>query len=1071
MFNLNMKELESYSLPNEIIEGEKLFKNNFFKTKNIEAIINSSKHDKMTYKTNWIESNYYYFTSRIEIVVDIDDQFLEMSCHCSCNLKRKACKHAIAFGHTINKYNDELKFNMGENGYAIYLSKLVENFEKARQVLIEKQRIAQINQEKKYFNSLLAEYNQTFIPTTLSEKVRIYPIYDTVEKSLSFKIGINFKYVVKNIRDFLNAVVNKEKVSYGKKLDFNHDIINFDSRSQKLIELLLSRFEYNDFYVYQRFNNDLRSIKINNYVLEEFLTLYINSYVGFNIFGYEKSIFVSDKLYKAVIYVDENGISLKVSDEYKLIICEHKNFIYIDKVIYELEPIDEDLKPIFKALTENQYISIEHSKDKFLKEIYPIIHSKVEVEDSFKEKYPLLDLRINSYFDYDNEVLIHYPKYFIGEEEVSMDAINKSKYTTSRLTLYNNYIKNLGFENGHTNNLDSLALFIRTDLAFLKTFGDIYLSENLKQMQVKKVNKINVSLNYDVDMFSVCFENLGFSDQELYKIISSFKKKKKFVRLKGDVIVEIDEKQMEELVEVIDDFNMDPKNLSLAQHKPLYTVAKAFNKMNSDTVEYNYNNQLLDLIKKIKDYKDNHYEVPDSFENVLRDYQVDAFKWLKTLAEVKMGGILADDMGLGKTIEVISFLVSDIIQKPSLIIVPTSLIYNWSNEIVKWGNELEHEIISGPILFREEIINNIDNSKKKLFITSYDTFKNDVELYKEKMFRFVILDEAQFIKNYYTQKAQAVKETNSEVRFVLTGTPIENSLLDLWSIFDFILPDYLSNHSNFRKKYEDAITSENNEDLLNVLVKKITPFVLRRTKKNVLKELPDKIENIVYVSMDEEQRKVYEAYLLSTRTELESGKSKFEMIARLTRLRQICVDPKMFLESYSGPSAKIDTAIDIITQLIDNNHRILLFSSFITLFPGIEAELERRNIKYFKLIGATPARARSEMADEFNKDENIKVFLISLKAGSTGLNLVGADTIIHFDPWWNVSVENQATDRTHRIGQKNTVQVIKLVCENSIEQKVIQLQDLKKDLADKIINDDETYLEKLGNDDLKYLLS
>ena len=1026
----------------------------------------------MTYKTRWIESGYYYFSSSVEIIVDIDDHFVEMSCHCSCKARRSACKHAIAFGYTINKYNDELKKKKGEKGYSQYIETLVENFERAKQEEIERQRLYKIELDKKNFDSLVDEYNQALTPITLSEKVNIYPSYNALNKTLSLKVGNNFKYIVKDIREFLNAVKAKKTIYYGKKLNFNHDILNFNERSRKLIELLISRIEYQEFYAYQTFNNnELRYIKINSFVLEDLLDLFKNAYMDIILHGIDTSVYISNDIYHAKLYVDQNEIKMKDLDKYNLILCERKNFIEINRVIYELAKIDDELMPLFTRLVDVPSISIGNSIPKFLKEIYPIIHSKVEVEESFKEKHPLLDLKIDSYFDYDNGILKQYPKCFIGEKEVDIDVINKGKYTTSRLAMYNNYITNLGFVEGKTDDLDNLAQFIRTDLTYLKTFGEIYLTENLKNMQVKKVNKVNVSLKYDVDIFSVCFEDLGFSDQELYKIINSFKKKKKFVKLKSDVIVEIDDKQMEQLVEVIDDFNMDIKNLSKAQEKPLYTVAKAFNKLDNDKVEYNYNQELMDLINKIQNFKDNNYEVPENFKNVLRDYQVDAFKWLKTLAEVKMGGILADDMGLGKTIEIISFLVSDEVKKPSLIIVPTSLIYNWSNEIIKWGNELDHQIISGLVLYREEIIKNIDNEKKKIYITSYDTFKNDVELYKEKYFRFAILDEAQFIKNYYTQKAQAVKEANSEVRFVLTGTPIENSLLDLWSIFDFILPDYLSNHSNFKKKYENAITSDNNGELLNVLVKKITPFVLRRTKKNVLKELPDKIENIVYVSMDEEQRKVYEAYLLSTRDDLESGRSKFEMISRLTRLRQICVDPKMFLESYNGPSAKVDTAIDIILQLIDNDHKILLFSSFTSLFPGIEEELEKKGIQYYKLVGATPAKQRLEMADEFNINKNIKVFLISLKAGSTGLNLIGADTIIHFDPWWNVSVENQATDRTHRIGQKNTIQVIKLVCENSIEQKVIQLQGLKKDLADRIISDDDSYFEKLDNDDLKYLLS
>ena len=323
-----------------------------------------------------------------------------------------------------------------------------------------------------------------------------------------------------------------------------------------------------------------------------------------------------------------------------------------------------------------------------------------------------------------------------------------------------------------------------------------------------------------------------------------------------------------------------------------------------------------------------------------------------------------------------------------------------------------------------------------------------------------------------TLKAQSVKKIQSELRFVLTGTPIENTVVDLWSIFDFLMPNYLYNYANFKKQYEKEITINHNKDVINSLVKKITPFILRRTKQDTLNDLPEKIELIRFAEMDVEQRKVYEAQLLSTKDAIINKSSKIEILSCLTRLRQICVSPSLFMDNYSGESAKIELLISLLNELIENNHKILVFSQFTKSFDLIYKRLEENNIAYFTLTGKTEAKDRVEMANKFNSDDSQeKVFLISLKAGGTGLNLVGADVVIHLDPWWNVAAENQASDRAHRIGQKRVVNVIKIVCENTIEQKVLELQELKKQIINDVIANNDDNIVKLSDDDLKYLLS
>ena len=457
----------------------------------------------------------------------------------------------------------------------------------------------------------------------------------------------------------------------------------------------------------------------------------------------------------------------------------------------------------------------------------------------------------------------------------------------------------------------------------------------------------------------------------------------------------------------------------------------------------------------------------------LSAYQKTGFNWLKTLQKYGFGGILADDMGLGKTIQVIALLLDEKNNggKTSIVVCPSSLYINWEKEIKRFSNNIKTLIVSGNADQREELIKTI--SDYDVVITSYDLLKRDIDNYKDFKFKYVIADEAQYIKNNNTKNARALKEINSETRFALTGTPIENSLADLWSIFDFIMPGYLYTYKKFKDEFESLIIKENDAESMQRLQKLVAPFVLRRIKKDVLKELPDKTEQVMYSKMDEEQQKLYNSYMalakIKMKQEIEANgfeKSKFKILSLITRLRQICCHPQLFLENYTGESSKLNQCLDIIEGAIAAKHKILLFSGFTSMFDILIPELEKRGIEYSILTGQTKVDTRIEMVDEFNKDDNIKVFLISLKAGGTGLNLTGADMVIHFDPWWNLSAQNQATDRAYRIGQRNNVQVFKLITENSIEEKIQKLQEKKQDLTDAVIKSEETFISKMSQEEL-----
>lgn len=438
----------------------------------------------------------------------------------------------------------------------------------------------------------------------------------------------------------------------------------------------------------------------------------------------------------------------------------------------------------------------------------------------------------------------------------------------------------------------------------------------------------------------------------------------------------------------------------------------------------------------------------------------------------------------GKTIQVLAVILSYINEQknakqkiqPSIVVCPSSLTLNWLGETQKFTPTLKAIAISGLAAEREKKIKDIE--KYDIVITSYDSLKRDIDIYEERgyQFKYMIADEAQYIKNNNTQNAKAIKKVIAQTRFALTGTPIENSLSELWSIFDFIMPGYLFKYRKFKEMYEVDIVKENNEIKMQKLKKMIEPFVLRRIKKEVLTELPDKTVTVLYNEMEEEQQKIYLSYLAQAKKEVAAEiqmngfeNSQIKILALLMRLRQICCHPSLFLQDYLGESSKLNQCIDVINDAVNGGHKILLFSGYTSMFQIIEQQLKKKQINYLKLTGQTKVSERIELVDKFNENKNIKVFLISLKAGGTGLNLTGADMVIHYDPWWNISAENQATDRTYRIGQKNNVQVYKLITKNSIEEKIYELQQKKAKLVDNMLSTQNTFISQLSKKDIMEL--
>lgn len=586
-----------------------------------------------------------------------------------------------------------------------------------------------------------------------------------------------------------------------------------------------------------------------------------------------------------------------------------------------------------------------------------------------------------------------------------------------------------------------------------KETNDEYIDENIT---------INPNITLDISQSRNGYMGMkldieGVDSNEYRELFSSYKNNNRLYRMKNGAYLDLKDNDLEQAFKLIDILNIynDFDNMKIPNNKAIY-LEKLIE--DEDLSFVNGSKYVSNVVKKFDKVKSKNYEVPKDLNATLRDYQVSGFEFFKTLSDYQFGGILADEMGLGKTIQTIAFLLSNK-DKKSIVITPTALIYNWKNELEKFAPTLKVGLLHAAKSEREKILDNIDNYD--VILTTYTTYKNDIDKYKNINFDYCIIDEAQNIKNPDAIITKAIKNVNAKVKFALTGTPIENNLMELWSIFDFIMPGYLYNKSKFKSIFV------NNDKNIIELKNLIKPFILRRTKKEVITELPDKIEQKIIIDLEKEHKRAYKGYVnLITRKIKENNQDNITVFSYLTKLRQLCLSPELMVKNYQGKNSKLDVLINIINDSSDE--KILVFSQFTKVLEVIGKRLNEENISYSYLDGKTSAKDRVKLVEEFNTNNN-KVFLISLKAGGTGLNLTSANIVVHFDPWWNPAVEDQASDRAHRIGQKNVVNVIKLIAKGTAEERVINLQETKKELIEDVINgnlDNSSTLKNLSKDDI-----
>ena len=629
---------------------------------------------------------------------------------------------------------------------------------------------------------------------------------------------------------------------------------------------------------------------------------------------------------------------------------------------------------------------------------------------------------------------------------------------------------------------DLIYDFMTQGVEQLALLGDFQATDAFQRVNVFRETKLTVGVSLSSGMLDLEVSSDEISRDELLEILASYRAKKKYHRLRDNSFVDLNDEALATLDEMLSTLQISEKDfLKDNMHVPVYRTLYLDKLLEENEGIYEDRDaQFKELVKGFKTVKDAEFKAPESLSKIMRNYQKTGFKWISTLDKYGFGGILCDDMGLGKTLQTISFLykhyseASGEEEAPTIVVCPASLVYNWQDEFAKFAPEIKVCPVVGSIPEREDIIANAN--LYQVLITSYDLLKRDVALYDNVEFYYEIIDEAQYIKNHTTAAAKAVKVLKSRHRLALTGTPIENRLSELWSIFDFLMPGFLYKYEQFRRQFETPIVKYSDKDASDRLKKMVTPFLLRRLKENVLKELPDKLEKEQVVVMESDQQTLYDAQLSHLKLMIEQAKEeknfqniKLKILSEMTRLRQICCDPRLYIDNYKGESAKREACLDLVIRAIESGHRVLIFSQFTTMLDLLKLDLAKEKIAFFEITGNTKKEERIQLVNKFNDGEN-NVFLISLKAGGTGLNLTGADVVIHYDPWWNLAAQNQATDRAHRIGQKRTVTVYKLITKGTIEEKIVDLQKSKSDLANEILSGETNIISKMTEEDFMELL-
>lgn len=1024
-------------------------------------------------------SSYNEYT--VHIRCGKNDEICGYDCECPAyETYPGMCKHCVAAAlELLDFVNDDEDDDAEED----FFSFPMENSPRTSQEMLH---IIEVTAKQKRLRDEKAAGTIELIPL-LTET---YSYYNGTHYQLTFKIGAEKKYVLRNLTRFVQAVIEGEQYSYGKQLSFVHTKSAFTKEAWEYVQLIVGYVSrYGSYY-----GSVGREMQLSAAELENFLMLNLEKTFEYT---------CSRNRYKSITVYDQNptsccelaqdgeGFSLHINP-FCVLNTPGEAFIRLKDKIYHIPEKDSiiyrNLGSLASDEEERTYYIEKKDMPAFCGTVLPemekggAVHVNAGSLDEFRPK----EATFRFYLDEENGEIRLRALAFYGKEEYNLltpvnlanqyrDTVKEGAVTETVKAYFAEKNMQKEYWYFYASDDDAMYQLLNTGIGQLEAQGEVYLSDSVRRREIVHNPTAQLGVALKSGLLELQVDSDTFSREELAGILENYQKKKKYYRLKNGDFMNLEDNAASAVAELLDGLSLHAKDLMQEQIALPRFRACYVDQVLQESAGYlqvKRNPDYKALIRDMKNVADSDYEVPSALVGVLRSYQKNGYRWLRTLSDLGFGGILADDMGLGKTLQTITYLLAKK-EAPGLIICPASLVYNWKKELEKFAPELSVSVISGLAEEREKLISKENNCD--VWITSYDMLKRDMIHYDGITFDTEIIDEAQNIKNHGTQAAKAVKRIQAKSRFALTGTPIENRLSELWSIFDYLMPGILGKYEKFRKEYELPIVRDQNAEKLEQLKRLVTPFILRRVKQDVLKELPEKIEQVVYSEMEPEQKMIYTAHVnrliesLEKKSAEEIRTGKLQILAELTRLRQICCAPSLVYEDYRKKACKIDTCMELITEAVAGNHKVLLFSQFTSIFPILEKWLGYEGIKYYELTGATPKEKRMEMTEKFNHDD-VPVFLISLKAGGTGLNLTAASIVIHFDPWWNIAAQNQATDRAHRIGQTNQVVVFKLIAKGTIEEKIIGLQEEKSKLASQVLDAEGISAATLSKEDFMEIL-
>lgn len=983
---------------------------------------------------------------------------------------------------------------------------------------------------------MIREYTNREVARILGEEER-EPVYlhpylqiRRGEVLLEARIGRKKRYIVKNLLEFAQAVHSGKRVEYGKGMAFEHVPSAFAPESRPFLDLLLEEADaYIRHYEEMRGHAGLplpvmRALTLGSAARDRLFDLLEGKEVQTeDEKGAECVCRVErrDPRFPVEVEARGDGIAVTVPSALTSFRGEQRLYVADGLHLFGCSELYTETMGVFLEQMEQGGRECGSRKEK--RELLvgsrdiPLFYARVlegmealgilQSPEIDWEKYRPEALKARFEFDSDSpDELRLRPTLSYGDftfspladehvpREICRD-VPAEFYISRLITRYFSYWEDESGELVIRGDEDALYQVLSEGMPQFQEVGEVWLSESVRHLRVLPPPEVSMGVSLGGGWLDLKIETAGIDPAELLQVLSEYRQKKKYYRMKNGEFLQLSGGGLQALDSLTADLGLTKSEFQAGEAKiPAYRAFYLDSLSGDGRMKLFQRDEAYGMmVRDLKTAQSVSYAVPAVLEKTLREYQKIGYTWMRTLARYHFGGILADDMGLGKTLQVIALLTAFYQEKteqkaagnegsgselplPSLIVCPASLVYNWGQEFARFSPEIRVLLIAGTAKERQEQLEEqmrMEASEgAQVIITSYDLLKRDRAAYLGRTFEYEIIDEAQVIKNAKTQGAKAVKEISANVRFALTGTPVENRLSELWSIFDFLMPGFLYSYRKFRERYELPIVKNQDPEALMALRRMTGPFVLRRLKKDVLRELPGKEERIVYSAASGRQQKLYTASALKLKEALAggawSGNGKLEVLSQLMRLRQICCDPALCFEDYTGESAKLETCVSLIASASAAGHKILLFSQFASMLERIRERLLQEGISSHLLVGATPKEERSRMVQAFASDE-VPVFLISLKAGGTGLNLTAADIVIHYDPWWNVAAQNQATDRAYRIGQEKPVTVYKLILKDTIEENLLKLQNAKLALAAQVVSEGMVSLGDLSQNELMEL--